>query len=108
MAPPPNGQLWSLVHRKYGPLSTFAKFEDAQQTMADVIRDEPGWANELCVEPVQLRVAERYLPLDQCDSCGDEKAEVLRRLAALDCHDCRAQAMGAGHNGSDWVPEKDM
>jgi hypothetical protein len=27
-----------------------------------------------------------------CDSCGDEVAEVLRRLAALDCHDCRAQA----------------
>jgi len=27
-----------------------------------------------------------------CESCGDELAEALRRLAALDCHDCRAQA----------------
>jgi hypothetical protein len=27
-----------------------------------------------------------------CESCGNEVAEVLRRLAALECHDCRAQA----------------
>jgi hypothetical protein len=34
-----------------------------------------------------------------CESCGHELAGALRRLAASDCHDCRAQAWArAVHN----------
>jgi hypothetical protein len=52
----PNVGLWSLAHRKYGPLSTFLTFEDAQQTMADVIRDEPDWTDDLRVVPFRFGI----------------------------------------------------
>ncbi|HYM64410.1 MAG TPA: hypothetical protein VES61_06995 [Gaiellaceae bacterium] len=40
-------------------MSTFLTSEDAQQVMADVIRDEPDWANDLRVVPFQFGVEEK-------------------------------------------------
>ena len=47
--------LWSLVHREYGPLDAFLTREEAEQALRDVVRDEPGWANDLSVEPFSFR-----------------------------------------------------
>jgi hypothetical protein len=47
--------LWSLVHREYGPIQTFIIREEAERKLADVLRDEPDWADKLSVEPSTFR-----------------------------------------------------
>ena len=47
--------LWSLVHREYGPIQTFLTREEAERTLEDMLRDEPGWAEKLSVEPFCFR-----------------------------------------------------
>jgi hypothetical protein len=48
--------LDALVHRDYGPVSTFTTREDAEQELDDVLRDEPTWADDLRIEPSVLVV----------------------------------------------------
>lgn len=50
--------LYSLVHREAGPLSTFTTLEEAEAELAAVLEDEPGWLPELWVEPFVLVVGE--------------------------------------------------
>ena len=39
--------LYSLVHREFGPISTFATQAEPQRDLEAVLRDEPDWAEEL-------------------------------------------------------------
>jgi hypothetical protein len=48
--------LYALVHRNFGPVSTFGTREDAKQELDDVLRDEPTWADDLWIEPFVLVV----------------------------------------------------
>ena len=50
--------LWSLVHREFGPIQTFLTREAAERELEDVLRDEPGWAEKLRVE-INFRVVKR-------------------------------------------------
>jgi len=51
--------LYSLVHREAGPVSTFPTREEAEAELAAVLEDEPEWRPDLWVEPFVLVVAER-------------------------------------------------
>jgi hypothetical protein len=50
--------LHSLVHREFGPISTFATEAEAQHDLEAVPRDERDWAGDLYIEPFELVVAE--------------------------------------------------
>jgi len=47
--------LWSLVHLEFGPMQTFLTREEAARELEDVLRDEPGWADKLSIEPFSFR-----------------------------------------------------
>jgi hypothetical protein len=49
-------RLWSLVHRDAGPVCTFLTEDEAERERDLVLRDEPGWADDLWVEPFQLEI----------------------------------------------------
>jgi hypothetical protein len=49
--------LWSLVHREFGPICTLLTREEAEQELEHMLRDEPDWADTLSVEPFSFRVA---------------------------------------------------
>ena len=51
--------LYSLVHRDAGPIATFTKREEAEAELAAVLEDEPGWVDDLWVEPFELVVTPR-------------------------------------------------
>ena len=42
--------LYSLVHREFGPISTFAAHNEADRELGRVLEDEPGWVNVLSIE----------------------------------------------------------
>ncbi len=49
--------LYSIVHRECGPVSTFLTLHEAERELADVLADEPTWVGDLWVEPeVSARV----------------------------------------------------
>ena len=50
--------LYSLVHRASGPVATYATEEEAQRDLEAVLRDEPDWADDLYIEPIEFAVAE--------------------------------------------------
>jgi len=47
--------FWSVVHGEFGPIQTFLTREEAERTLEDMLRDEPGWAGKLSVEPFCFR-----------------------------------------------------
>jgi hypothetical protein len=49
--------LWSVVHREFGPNCTLFTRKEAEQALEEMLRDEPGWADKLSVEPFSFRVA---------------------------------------------------
>ena len=49
--------LWSVMHRELGPVCTLLTRKEAELALAEMLRDEPGWADELSVEPFSFRVA---------------------------------------------------
>ncbi len=51
-------RLYAVVHREAGPLLTFTSREEARRELADVLRDEPTWAEDLWVEPFEVVVAD--------------------------------------------------
>lgn len=51
-------QLYSLVHREHGAISTFTTSEEAERELERVLDDEPAWADLLRVEPFELIVDE--------------------------------------------------
>jgi hypothetical protein len=46
--------LYILVHRDYGPISTFLTRADAEDELARVFGDEPTWVGTMSVEPFEL------------------------------------------------------
>jgi hypothetical protein len=48
--------LWSVVHREFGPICTLLTRKEAEQALEEMLRDEPGWADKLSVEPFSFRV----------------------------------------------------
>jgi len=48
--------LYSLIHVEDGPITTFVTREEAERELADVLRDEPGWAIDLWIEPFEFVV----------------------------------------------------
>ena len=48
-------ELWSLVHRDFGPISTFVTREAAEEDLAAVLRDEPSWSEDLGVERYEFK-----------------------------------------------------
>ena len=53
-----HADLYSLVHREYGPISTSETRTKAEEDLAAVLADEPGWEPDLSVEVFQVRDAE--------------------------------------------------
>ena len=51
--------LWTLRHAGLGPLATFRTRDEAEADLAAVLRDEPGWADDLSIEPFQFVVSEQ-------------------------------------------------
>ncbi len=51
--------LYALVHREAGPVSTFLTLEEAEEELERVFGDEPTWPGELSVEPFDMMEAER-------------------------------------------------
>ena len=51
--------LYSLVHREAGPVSTFTTREEAEAELAAVLEDEPRWVAYLWIEPFTLTLAEK-------------------------------------------------
>jgi hypothetical protein len=51
--------LWSVVHREFGPICTLLTREEAERELEGMLRDEPDWADKLGVEPFSFRVARR-------------------------------------------------
>ena len=50
--------LYSLVHRETGPVSTFLTGEEAEAELEAVLEDEPAWLPDLRVEPFELVVSD--------------------------------------------------
>jgi hypothetical protein len=48
--------LYSLVHRESGPVATYATEEQARRTLEAVLQDEPGWAEDIYIEPFEFVV----------------------------------------------------
>lgn len=48
--------LYSLVHRESGPVATYATEAEAQRDLAAVLRDEPGWVDDLYIERFEFTV----------------------------------------------------
>ena len=44
--------LYSLVHREAGPVSTFTTREEAEAELAAVLEDAPDWRPDVWVEPL--------------------------------------------------------
>lgn len=51
--------LYSVVHRECGPVSTFVTLREAERELAHMLADEPAWAGELWVEPFTVEVTAR-------------------------------------------------
>jgi hypothetical protein len=51
--------LWSLVHRQFGPSKLSSPVKAAAQELEDVLRDEAGLSEKLRVEPFSFRVEKR-------------------------------------------------
>jgi len=51
--------LYSLMHREAGPVSTFTTREEAKDELEAVLRDEPTWLTRVWIEPFTLVVVER-------------------------------------------------
>jgi hypothetical protein len=51
--------LYSLMHREAGPVSTFTTLGEAEAELEAVLEDEPGWVDDLWVEPFELVVTPR-------------------------------------------------
>lgn len=51
--------MYSLVHADFGPIATFTARHEAEDELAAVLRDEPGWADVLTIEPFQVAIVER-------------------------------------------------
>ena len=49
--------LYSLMHREAGPVSTFTTREEAKDELEAVLRDEPTWLTRVWIEPFTLVVA---------------------------------------------------
>jgi hypothetical protein len=49
--------LWSVVHRDFGPFCTLLTREEAEKELEDMLRVEPDWADKLSVESFSFRVA---------------------------------------------------
>ena len=50
--------LYSLVHREHGPVSTHTTLEEAEKDLAAVLEDEPDWTSDLSIEAFELVVSE--------------------------------------------------
>ena len=50
--------LYSLVRRETGPVSTFLTREEAEAELEAVLEDEPAWFPDLWVEPFVLVVSD--------------------------------------------------
>ena len=50
--------LYSLVHRDFGPISTYTTLAEAEDELAAVREDESDWLPDLGVEPFVLDVSE--------------------------------------------------
>jgi hypothetical protein len=50
--------IYVLVHRKYGPISTFLTLGEAKAGLNRVLQDEPTWTGDFTIEPFRLEVAE--------------------------------------------------
>ena len=50
--------LYTLVHRRAGPLATFLTLFEAKHELYEVLRDEPEWEGDVWVEPFEFVVAE--------------------------------------------------
>ena len=51
-------ELYSLVHREVGPVSTFLTKQEATEALLRVLDDEPSWRADMTVEPFTLVVAD--------------------------------------------------
>jgi hypothetical protein len=49
--------LYMLVHRDSGPVATYRTEDEAERALAAVLRDEPGWADEIYVEAFEFVVS---------------------------------------------------
>ena len=49
--------LYMLVHRVGGPVATYRTEAEARGALEAVLRDEPGWADELSIEPFEFTIA---------------------------------------------------
>ncbi len=49
-------EMWVLVHREGGPVQTFMSRDEAERVRDAVIADEPSWAEDVTIEPFELRV----------------------------------------------------
>ena len=52
----PVADLFSLVHREAGPVSTFTTREEANDELEAVLRDEPTWLTTSVNGSIQTRV----------------------------------------------------
>ncbi len=48
--------LYTVVHRDTGPVSTFTTREDAEEELDDMLAGEPTWADDLWIESFELVV----------------------------------------------------
>ena len=50
--------LYSLVHREAGPVSTFTTREEAEAELEAMLEDEPAWLPDVWVAPFELVVSD--------------------------------------------------
>jgi hypothetical protein len=55
--------LYTLVHRFGGPVATFSTEDQARRELEAVLRDEPGWADDIWIELFQFSVAAPSEPM---------------------------------------------
>ena len=46
--------LYSVMHRRAGPVATFTTYEAAELELEDLLHEEPTWIAELWIEPFEL------------------------------------------------------